>query len=177
MFIRPAIVLAFLVAPPVFAQAPGSSPRSPDSEVRDQWVTVSKYLARSASAVPESSYAYKPVATVRSFGQLVAHVAGSQMMFCAAALGEKVPAEDDFEKRTMSKAELVKALDESNTYCARAYAVPSSNLGGPVEMFGQHFTQGGVLLINATHDNEHYGNMVTYMRMLGLVPPSSQPAQ
>jgi uncharacterized damage-inducible protein DinB len=44
-------------------------------------------------------------------------------------------------------------------------------------MFGQHFTQGGVLLVNATHDNEHYGNMVTFMRMLGLVPPSSQPAQ
>ncbi|HWG35654.1 MAG TPA: DinB family protein [Gemmatimonadaceae bacterium] len=177
MFIRPAIMLAFLVAPPLFAQGPGSSPRSPDSEVRDQWVTVSKYLARSAAAVPESSYAYKPVATVRSFGQLVAHVAGSQMMFCAAALGEKVPAEDDFEKRNMSKAELVKALDESNTYCARAYAVSPSNLGGAVEMFGEHFTQGGVLVLNATHDNEHYGNMVTYMRMLGLVPPSSQPAQ
>ena len=74
----------------------------------------------------------------------------------------------------MSKAELVKALDESNTYCARAYAVPSSNLGGPVEMFGQHFTQGGLLLLNATHDNEHYGNIVTYMRMNHMVPPSSR---
>jgi uncharacterized damage-inducible protein DinB len=50
-------------------------------------------------------------------------------------------------------------------------------LGGPVEMFGEHFTQGGLLLMNATHDNEHYGNVVTYMRMMGLVPPSSQPAQ
>lgn len=176
MFVRSAVLLAFVVAPPLFAQAPGSS-RSPDSEVRGQWSTVSKYLARSAAAVPESSYVYKPIATVRSFGQLIAHVAGSQMMFCAAALGETVPKEDDFEKRTMSKAELVAALDASNTYCTRAYAVPSSKLGGPVEMFGQHFTRGGMLVINATHDNEHYGNVVTYMRMLGLVPPSSQPAQ
>lgn len=145
--------------------------------MRDQWNIASKYLSRSAAAVPESSYAYKPVATVRSFGQIIAHVAGSQMMFCAAALGEPVPAEDAFEKRTMSKAELVAALDASNTYCARAYQVPSSQLGGPVEMFGQHFTRGGMLILNATHDNEHYGNVVTYMRMLGMVPPSSQPAQ
>lgn len=178
MFFRSAMLLALIVAPPLFAQAPGSPLRSPDSEVRDQWNTVSKYLARSAAAVTESSYGYKPVATVRSFGQIVAHVAGSQMMFCAAALGEPVPKEDDFEKRTtMSKAELIAALDASNTYCARAYQVPSSQLGGPVEMFGQHFTKGSILLLNATHDNEHYGNIVTYMRMLGLVPPSSQPAQ
>jgi uncharacterized damage-inducible protein DinB len=99
------------------------------------------------------------------------------MMFCAAALGEPVPPEDDFEKRTMSKAELVKALEQSNTYCARAYAVSGSQLGGPVDMFGQHWTRGGLLILNATHDNEHYGNVVTYMRMLGMVPPSSQPAQ
>jgi uncharacterized damage-inducible protein DinB len=177
MMIRPAILMAFVVVSPMFAQSASSSARSADSDVRDQWSTVSKYLTRSAEQVPETSYAYKPVATVRSFGQLVAHVAGSQMMFCAAALGEAVPKEDDFEKRTMSKAELVKALDESNTYCARAYAVAGPQLNGPVEMFGQHLTKGGLLVLNATHDNEHYGNMVTYMRMLSLVPPSSQPAQ
>ncbi len=174
MLVRPALLLALVLAPPLLAQ--GTPSRSADAEVRDQWVTVSKYLARSAAAVPESSYGYKPVATVRSFGQLVAHVAGSQMMFCAAALGEAVPKEDDFEKRTMSKAELVKALDESNSYCARAYAVASSQLGGSVEMFGQHWSKGALLILNATHDNEHYGNMVTYLRMLGMVPPSSQPA-
>ncbi len=176
MLFRPVLLLALVAAPPLLAQTTAST-RSADSEVRDQWVTVSKYLARSAEAVPESSYAYKPVATVRSFGQLIAHVAGSQQMFCAAVLGEAVPKEDDFEKRTMSKAELVAALGASNTYCARAYQVPSSQLGAAVEMFGQHFTKGGVLVLNATHDNEHYGNVVTYMRMLGMVPPSSQPAQ
>ena len=177
MFLRPAFVIALLAAPPLIAQSTMAPARSADSEVMGQWKSVSNYLARSAAMVPESSYSYKPVATVRSFGQLVAHVAGSQMMFCAAALGEKVPAEDDFEKRTMSKAELVAALDESNTYCARAYAVPGAQLMGPVDMFGQHWTKGGLLIMNATHDNEHYGNVVTYMRMLGMVPPSSMPAQ
>ena len=174
MIARPAVLLALILAPPLFAQS--TPPRSPDSEVRGQWVTVSKYLARSAAAVPESSYGYKPVQTVRSFGQLVAHVAGSQMMYCAAVLGEAVPKEDDFEKRTMSKAELVKALDESNSYCARAYAAPTSELGGSIAMFGRNWSKGALLILNATHDNEHYGNMVTYLRMMGMVPPSSQPA-
>lgn len=177
MLLRSAVLIAFVSAAPVLAQGASAGVRSPDSEVRDQWSTASKYLARSAEAVPETSYGYKPVATVRSFGQLVAHVAGSQRMFCAAALGETVPKEDDFEKRTMSKTELVQALDESNVYCARAYALPSSQLDGPVEMFGQRMTKGGILILNATHDNEHYGNVVTYMRMLGMIPPSSQPAQ
>ena len=177
MFTRPAVFLALLIAPPLLAQSPAGSARSADSEIRTQWVTASKYLSRSAAAVPEASYGYKPVATVRSYGQLIAHVAGSQMMFCAAALGEKVPAEDDFEKRNMTKAELVTALDQSNTYCARAYALSGDALGAPVDMFGQHWTKGGLLLLNATHDNEHYGNVVTYMRMLGMVPPSSMPAQ
>ncbi|MEO7042791.1 MAG: DinB family protein [Gemmatimonadaceae bacterium] len=175
MLLRPVLLLTLVVAAPLMAQT-ASPTRSPDSEVRDQWVTVSRYLSRAAAAVPESSYAYKPVATVRSFGQLVAHVAGSQRMFCAMVLGEPVPKEDDFEKRVMSKTELVAALDASNAYCARAYQTPSSQLDVAVEMFGQHYTKGGVLLLNATHDNEHYGNVVTYMRMLGMVPPSSQPA-
>lgn len=174
MLFRPVLLLSVLAASPLMGQT-ASPTRSPDSEVRDQWVTVSKYLSRAAAAVPESSYAYKPVATVRSFGQLVAHVAGSQRMFCAMVLGEAVPKEDDFEKRTMSKAELVTALDASNAYCARAYQTPPSQLGAEVEMFGQRYTKGAVLLLNATHDNEHYGNVVTYMRMLGMIPPSSQP--
>ena len=175
MLLRTAL-LALVAASPLMAQTT-SPTRSPDSEVRDQWVTVSTYLSRAGAAVPESSYAYKPVATVRSFDRLVAHVAGSQRMFCAIVLDEPVPKEDDFEKRTMSKAELVAALDASNSYCARAYEIPTSQLGAAVKMFGQQYTKSGVLLLNATHDNEHYGNVVTYMRMLGMVPPSSQPTQ
>lgn len=174
---RSALVLALIAAPPLLAQSGMAPVRSADAEVMAQWKQVGNYLARSAALVPESSYSYKPVQTVRSFGQLVAHVAGSQMMFCSAVLGEKIPAEDDFEKRTMTKAELVKAMDESNTYCARAYAVPGVQLVGTVDMFGQHWTKGALLILNATHDNEHYGNVVTYMRMMGMVPPSSMPAQ
>lgn len=176
MLIRSVILATVFTASPLLAQSSSSSARSADSEIHDQWVTVSKYLARSAAAVPESSYSYKPTTTVRSFGQIVAHVAGSQMMFCAASLGETVPEEDAFEKRNMSKTELVRALDESNTYCARAYEQKASELDGPVDIFGQHVTRGALLIYNATHDNEHYGNIVTYMRMLGMVPPSSQPA-
>ena len=174
--IRVAMLLTVVVAIPLHAQAGSAATRSPDAEVRELWTSVTAYLTRSAAAVPESSYAYKPVATVRSFGQLIGHVAGSQRMFCAAALGEKIPPEDAVEKAGMSKTDLVKALDESNTYCARAYALSGPRLAETVELFGQRHTKGFALAMNATHDNEHYGNVVTYMRMLGMVPPSSQPA-
>ena len=136
---------------------------------------VTRFLSRSTSAVPDSLFVYKPVATVRTFGQLIAHVAGAQRMFCAASLGEHAPPEDDLEKSLIAKTDLVKALDESNAYCARAYALPAARLRESVELFGKRRTKESVLLMNVTHDYEHYGNVVTYMRLLGLVPPSSQP--
>ena len=125
--------------------------------------------------MPESKYGYKPTPEVRSFGELIGHVAGSQLMFCAIALGEKAPAEDAVEKAATSKADLVKALDASNAYCARAYAQSDAAVSQSVSLFGSTQTRLYTLLINATHDNEHYGNIVTYMRLNGMVPPSSQP--
>lgn len=189
MLTRSALLLALLAAPALAQSGAASNPAraphadahpaawSPETDLRANWRSTARFLSRAATAVPESSYSYRPVATVRTLGQILAHVAGSQRMFCAAVLGETMPAEDDIEKKTLSKAELVKALDESTTYCERAYAAPPAQLGATLELFGQHFTRGGLLILNATHDDEHYGNIVTYMRMLGMVPPSSQPAR
>lgn len=177
--IRPALLLTVMAAAPLCAQTrggPAASVRSPDAEVHQTWTEVSTFLSRSAAAVPDSSYAYKPTPAVRSFGQLIAHVAGAQRMFCAAALGEQAPPEDDIEKTPGSKTDLVTALDASTAYCRRAYALPPARLAEAVELFGRRRSRESVLLMNVTHDYEHYGNVVTYMRLLGLVPPSSQPA-
>ena len=176
--LRPALLFVIAAASPLSAQPRGAAAEavpSRNADMRQTWTEVSAFLARSAAAVPDSSYAYKPVATVRSFGELIAHVAGSQRMFCAASLGEPGPREDEIEKSMTSKADLVKALDASNKYCARAYLLPSARLTGTVEFFGKQHSKESVLLMNITHDYEHYGNVVTYMRMLGMVPPSSQP--
>ena len=81
------------------------------------------YVTAAAEQVPDSSYSYHPVPTVRTFGQLVAHLAGSQHVFCAAALGDKATAEDDIEKTTTGKTALVAALKASTEYCQKAYAM------------------------------------------------------
>jgi uncharacterized damage-inducible protein DinB len=156
------------------AQKPTSSAAS---DAKALWEMTIASVNDAAADVPESMYAYKPTPEVRSFGALVAHVAGSQKMFCAMALGEKVPGEGDVEKTATTKAAIVAALKESNTYCAKAYSLSDDALKGEVDVFGVMRTKRFALMMNAAHDDEHYGNIVTYMRLNKMVPPSSKPAK
>ena len=142
--------------------------------LREQWKGASGNVLAAAKELSEAEYAYRPVKGVRSFGELVGHVAGTQNMICAAVLGDKQPAEDAIEKSAKTKATLVAALEASNAYCAKAYAIAGAALSETVDMFGEKRTKVGALALNAVHDGEHYGNIVTYMRMQGKVPPSSK---
>jgi uncharacterized damage-inducible protein DinB len=142
---------------------------------RTLWQQQSGFVTQAAEDMPEAKYGYKPTPEVRSFGELIAHVAGSQYMFCAAATGDSARAEDDIEKKKLTrKADLVAAMRASNDYCARAYQQTDGASAGPVKLFGQERTRLYALMINATHDAEHYGNIVTYLRMNSMVPPSSK---
>jgi uncharacterized damage-inducible protein DinB len=138
------------------------------------WMQATMSATRAAEQMPETDYAYRPVETVRSFGELVGHIAGAQAMMCAIALGETPPAEDAVEKSAKTKAALVAALKESTMKCEAAYAQADTAVAAPVTMFGMKTTRLFALGMNALHNGEHYGNMVTYMRMKGMVPPSSQ---
>jgi uncharacterized damage-inducible protein DinB len=111
---------------------------------------------------------------VRSFGQIIGHLANEHYIFCSAARGEKNPMTGtDFEK-TNGKAALVKALQGSLAYCDSAYDTMTDIRGAEVvELFGGNSTRLGALTINVSHSSEHYGNLVTYLRLKGLVPPSS----
>ena len=142
--------------------------------MRSNWQQTIAFITTAAEELSEADYAFRPVATVRTFGELIGHVAGAQNMICAAALGEPQPAEDAVEKTAKTKAALVKALKESTAYCAKAYAIPVSSGGMAVQLFGSPNTRFGALALNLMHDGEHYGNIVTYMRIKGLVPPSSR---
>ena len=167
--LKRALAMLVLGASPLLAQG------SAVATALDMWQDVANYLVQAAEDMPAEKYSYKPVATVRSFGELIAHVAGAQSMFCALALGQSPPAEDAVEKAYTTKAELVKALRQSNEDCRRAYAQSDADAGATMIVFDQPRTRLAVLMMNATHDNEHYGNIVTYMRMNGQVPPSSRP--
>jgi uncharacterized damage-inducible protein DinB len=167
-------MLAVFVLLPVSLVA--QAPQSAVATAGGSWQANMKWITMAADQMSEADYAYKPVSTVRSFGQLIGHVAGAQNMFCAAALGEKMKSEDDIEKTVITKAGLIAALKASNDYCRRAYAMTDSQAMATVNLFGQDRSKLSVLMQNSTHIAEHYGNIVTYMRMRSLVPPSSQPS-
>jgi uncharacterized damage-inducible protein DinB len=144
------------------------------STARSLWEPMIGYITAAAEELPESTYTYKPTPEVRSFGQLVGHVAGAQYLICAAAMGEPPRNEDAIEKTRKSKKELVAALKASTQYCTRAYAQSDKAAQGKTKLFGQEQTRLYALGLNATHDGEHYGNIVTYLRLNGVVPPSSR---
>lgn len=161
-------------AAPLAAQA-DANPAT--AAARMLWESQRNYVTQAAADVPENLYAYRPTQDVRTFGELIGHVAGSQNMFCAMVLGDKPPAEDAIEKTAKTKAALVDALKKSNDYCARAYATTDRANAAMVDLFGQQRSKLFTLLMNASHDAEHYGNIVTYMRLNKLVPPSSRPTR
>jgi len=171
--LKHALVLTALLSTTAAAQTDKSP--SPTAEVRAAWKGVIVNITAAADELPESLYSYKPTRDVRSFGELFAHIAGSQKMYCAMALGDKVPGEGDVEMGAKTKAAIVAALKESNSYCEKAYTQADDKLTAMVDVFGEKHPRFYTLIGNATHDGEHYGNIVTYMRLNKLVPPSSRP--
>ena len=131
------------------------------------------YLIASAEQMPESNYSFKPTPEVRSFGQIIGHVASANYMFCSAALGEDNPNSRQLEQLP-TKAELVQAIKDAFSYCDQAYDMPMRRAMEQVTFFGQQGSRMWVLTFNMSHDAEHYGNLVTYMRLKGMTPPSSQ---
>jgi uncharacterized damage-inducible protein DinB len=169
----PALVL--VLAGPAAAQAPAPAMADPAvGTSRALWQQVTSQVTAIAEEVPDSLYAFKPTPEVRSFGQLFGHIAGAQYLFCAAALGEPARAEDAVEKSTTTKAGLVEALKASTAYCERAYAQSDAAAQAATKLFGQERTRLWALGMNAIHNGEHYGNLVTYLRINRIVPPASR---
>lgn len=136
---------------------------------------VKDIILRTAEKVPEEDYKFKPTEAVRSFGQILGHVADAQYLFCSKALGEKNPA-PKIEQTKTSKADLIAALKEAFAYCDKAYDGMTDPTGTQmVPLFGSDTPKLGVLTVNSLHTVEHYGNLVTYMRMKNIVPPTSEP--
>jgi uncharacterized damage-inducible protein DinB len=144
--------------------------------IKVEFVMAKSVILRSADKVPEADYAFKPTDEVRSFGQLVGHVADAQYLFCSAASGEKSPQTESIEKSLKAKGDLVQALKDAFAYCDKVYD-GMTDVAAPqaVKLFGRDTPKLGVLAFSNMHDFEHYGNMVTYMRLKHIVPPSSEP--
>ncbi|HSP14751.1 MAG TPA: DinB family protein [Thermoanaerobaculia bacterium] len=137
---------------------------------------LKEILLRSAEKMPEESYAFKPTPAVRSYGQILGHVADAQYIFCSTVLGEKNPGLKIEQTRT-SKADLIGALKDAFAYCDKAHdGMTDASAIQTVKMFGQDLRKVDVLTANNMHTIEHYGNLVTYMRLKNVVPPTSEQA-
>jgi hypothetical protein len=135
---------------------------------------VSGAVVGAAQKMPEENYSFKPTPEVRSFGQLVGHVADASYSFCSQAIGESNPPKN-IEKTKTSKADLVAALKDGVAYCNKAFGSMTDAKGTEmVKLFGFDIAKLTVFSINTAHTDEHYGNMVTYMRLKGIVPPTSE---
>ncbi len=174
---RIALLLPFILAVPAAGQQSASAnPAFAVGAAKGMWQQMTNYITTAAEQMPEKDYAFRPTHDVRTFGQLIGHVAGAQTLICAMALGEKGGAEDDIEKTVTTKAGLIAALKTSTQSCQRAYAQSDAASSGAISLFGSPSIRLNALMLNATHNAEHYGNIVTYLRIRGMVPPSSQPA-
>jgi uncharacterized damage-inducible protein DinB len=165
----PIVAVTFVIAGVMNGQS--ANPLS--AEARQVYTSVKNNILRSAEKMPEANYGFKPAPRVRTFGQLLGHVAEEQYIFCSAVRGEQKAA--DIEKTKSSKADLLAALHESFSYCDAAYdSLTDAAAVDMVKVGAAEHTKLRMLWVNTVHDESHYGNMVTYLRIKGLVPPSTE---
>jgi uncharacterized damage-inducible protein DinB len=167
---RPLVIVTMVLAySPLWAQ---NNPYS--SSLHTDYQGIRDYFIRAAEDMPEAGYAFKPSPGVRTFGQQIAHVADDQYNLCAPARGEtRKAAYTAIESSLSRKADLVPALKQAFAYCDAAYDELTDASGAEATSNAQR-TRFGMLNWNLWHTWEHYGNVVVYLRMKGLVPPTSQ---
>ena len=165
---------------PAAAPPQAQLPTSTAAEVNTMYTNIAGFIARSAAMVPAEKFTWQPTPEVRSFARLFAHITDDNNGACAAMAGvtPNPPRVDqgtagNWAADKMSKADLEKGLADSVALCQKAFA--SVNQTNMMESAGGRGTRTkiGMLIYNTSHINEHYGNLVTYLRLNGMVPPSS----
>jgi uncharacterized damage-inducible protein DinB len=180
------IVLALILAthgvawsPAPTAVAAASASASEDAlskDVKSDYQRIRDYFIRAAEKMPDAAYTFKPSPDVRTFAQQIAHVADDQYNLCAPALGEtRKAAYTAIEDSLSTKAELVPALKAAFAYCDPAYE-RLTDASGAQPSLDRPRNRFSMLNWNLWHTWEHYGNIVVYLRMNRLVPPSSEKA-
>ncbi len=140
------------------------------TRVQDQYLA---WVIRAAEQASEDDYAFRPVAGVRTLGQLFGHVANTTYMFCGLTGHTANPSESvDFEQA--SRSEIIAGLKAAQAFCGTTVAWAAAHHHDPAELFGSRGDITWVVGQHAAHTAEHYGNIVTYLRLRGMVPPSSQ---
>lgn len=170
-------MIPYLALSLAIAFAGSGSARAQDNplstEARADYRIVRDFVIRAAAKMPDADYQFKPTPEVRSFGQLIGHIADDQYAYCSTAMGENKSS--GFEKASPPKTEMLAALKSAFAYCDRAYEMlVDASAIDKVKFRGRSVPRLTVFTLHAGHAWEHYGNVVVYMRLRGIVPPSSE---
>jgi uncharacterized damage-inducible protein DinB len=175
MKLASAAALVLLSATVAQAQEKASGARASTEGISAVYGLTKNFVLGAVEKIPEDKFSFQPTKEVRTVGALFAHIADANSFFCSQVSASPKQYSDNVEKTAKTKAELVAALKASFAECDAAYgATVDAALATPVTVFGMKQNFAGVLTMNAAHNYEHYGNIVTYMRILNIVPPSSQ---
>src|ERR1700753_68759 len=156
----------------------GVKAADPESKVvLDSWNEIGRKLTTMAEEFPEDTYDFKPTPAERSFAEQLLHAAGSCYYFTNPAMGQKPPAEDPKREQYKSKADIVAFVKKS--FADGATVIQSKGEKGLMTEV-VYYPQQKARVIDIAygiieHSGEHYGQLVVYYRLAGLVPPESRP--
>ena len=158
-------------------QTPAGSPPAPvglAEGMQRAWATIKTNVTQALDVMPEENFTFKTTPANKTFGAQFGHVANFHYNSCAAAMGVPNPNQGKNLEQTPSKAVMVKALADSYTFCETAYAkLTDQSALEPVTQGRGQIARGAVLSNLIAHDNEEYGVISQYLRMKGIVPPST----
>ena len=177
LYIVPVLALFTTVA---FSQAPAGAKRTLQSSLQQGYAGLKANLTQEAEKMPEADYTFKPGSTpeARTFAQVIAHIAQSQLGTCSALTGKPNPMQGkNLEQELKTKAEVTKALADSFTLCDEVFAgVTDANATEFVKVGPNEVTRVAVLYGLIAHGNEIYGTGAVYLRSKNIVPPSTERA-
>ena len=172
------LAMGMILAAIGWGQAPMAAPAGPmgpAAEVQRSYAGLKTNILKAANTMPADVYNFKPIPEVRTFARVVNHVTEAQLHACAAANGTAASALPTVPPETSDKPVILQALQESFAECDKAFAaLTDSNLSDPRPLGSAHRSRIGLLWGTVSHDNEQYATLALYMRLKGLLPPSSE---
>ena len=155
------------------AQAP-AGPSGPAAEVQGYYNRLKPNVIKAAEKMPDADYQFRPTPDIRTFARIVNHVTEAQQRTCSAMIGA-TPDPKSVPSDTADKATIVAALKASFDVCDKAYgALTDANMAETVQIGQGKRSRIGMAWGNASHDNEQYAELSTYLRLKGIVPPTAE---
>jgi uncharacterized damage-inducible protein DinB len=168
------VLAGLMVSGIALAQTP-AAPSGPAGEVQGSYGRLKPFVIKAAQDMPAEDYTFKPTAEIRTFARVVNHVTEAQFHYCGAVNHLEAAAIPKPPADTADKATIVAALQASFAECDKAYAaLTDANAPEMIAVGPNKRSRIGLAWGNVSHDNEQYATLALYMRLKGLVPPSSE---